>query len=219
MVIETGMKINNSSQELFQEAVRTLHLQPEYAEISMVARGVSLPKRGEEAGEAERRYISECVENNIIPFSESKLYYGRREGLFVPRAERGIDIRLYEELSDQGRKEAVDMMLKGGKPSRIKFEMEQDVLIHPVQTGFSFFRGEFLDTMVHNGYQLEKGDLWLSQGYSHQHYSEGYRRGGGLSFDVDGIRKGLELQLPRTMPEEDNKKLVGWFNALKEKYD
>ncbi len=58
--------IDNSSQELFTEVINTIPIYPTGFGITMLARGIPRPKNPSEL----EGYISNCDNNNIIPFSQ-----------------------------------------------------------------------------------------------------------------------------------------------------
>jgi len=214
MATKIAMQIDNVSQALVKEAVQTMPFFPVYAKISMDAEGISPPAYNEEAG--LERYISECVERNIIPASVSTLYYDDVHDLFVPRAGTAISISSCGMTAIKTirttTRTAVEMMLKGGKPFRVNIETGSMTAwgTERARQGFSAFRETFLDTLLDNGYRLSEGDFWLGAWHSRQHYSEGYSKSGGLEFNEKSLKLGLLEETPY---------IIAWFDALKAKYD
>ena len=78
------MKIEQCSQELVTEAVKTIPVSPRYSKVFMNAEGVS---HFYGRSEGSHDYLAECKEKNVIPFSLMKFEYDLNSGLFVPKSD------------------------------------------------------------------------------------------------------------------------------------
>ena len=82
MPFQNQKRIISTSQELFKEVITSIPVVPEYAEISFLADGIKLPKRDDAADES--RYVKECFNNEVMPYSNMALPYNEHIGTFIP---------------------------------------------------------------------------------------------------------------------------------------
>jgi len=193
------MKIEKPSYKLFTEAIRDLDVLPAYFDIEMLADGILYPKYKDETD--KKRYLSECEEKRVVPYTVIKLVYDISFKLrFVPPVFTDPVIR-------SRKKEDIERLIKGGRIHKINFEAKA-----PAFEGFEFFRDEFLDTMLKNGYQPYEGELILN--YFLDHESD------RISFGMDGFNRGLELELQSDkLSKEELREVLVWFSLLKRKYE
>ncbi len=196
------------SQELFREAVETIPSHIEYAGLEFTYAGI--PRFGYE--DDEKKYVSECVQQGVMPFSQLKLNYKSDFKCFILETSfnenfLGIDRNSTEEIKNA----SFNGMLKGGK-------------IHSMETlvgdghnllKFEDFKEEFLKKFLEAGYHLSGGDFWLSS-YHLTGYNQGNYRESGMLLEH---RKGIELQLEKYPNADGKQRLVEWFTQLTEKHD
>lgn len=185
------MKITKVSQELFVEAIKTFPVDCSNMEFRMYAKTPDFPIKDD----SEERYVSECLENNIIPFSLVEFRYRQDKGLFVPD-----DFRIYHDKIS----ESIQKLLEGGKFNQVEIKNYTDSC-----AAFEEFRKEngLLDLMLSKNYKLSSGDIEGNYGNSNLIFFAKYMG-----------RKRLELVLGYKLADEGREKLVGWFKELEDKY-
>src|SRR3989338_8311549 len=194
-----SLEIKSSSDELFEEAVRTFPIEPFHCEIEMLAKGIQVPWSSQ-----WQAYVHECAEKKVIPFSCMEMVHSSK-GLFVPwEAEYS---RFPESLPEELMNKSIDMLFKGGQVHQVK--MNSRGMFGMLDS----FRKNLMSTLLNAGYSFSEGDFWIKTESSHQHYAEGKYRRGGLRFS---IRNGLVLD--GISSDSDNKFLKDWFLNLRDKY-
>jgi len=210
---ENKYEIRNDSQELFIEAIKTIPTIPQYFELSMRAHGI-LPVLGKTSSVEE--YISLCEKNRVVPFSEVKYAWGNvndGENHFAPIVSKvRFEPLNYLHISDQLRKKARDLIIKGGKMHILNISSDQN--FGGVSEAFDNLKGEFLNIMKENGYEISSGVLYLNSYYNNNHYEEGMRALGTMLIS----NQGLSLERNFMPSDEESKEgFLKWFDGLKKK--
>lgn len=194
----------DDSQEFFQEAVNTIPVHVEYAKIQFTYAGIPRLRYKEE----DEEYISKCIEQGVMPFSQLKLKYRNNLKCFIPETSlhEGL-LDIYADSSEKRKNVAFDNVLNGGKIHSI------ETIIGDGSIRFEDFREEILKKILGAGYHLSNGDLWLSS-YHGSGYNWGDSRASGMIFRPN---IGVELQLANHPNADEKQKLIDWFTKLTEK--
>ena len=198
---------NETSQELFQEVLRTVPVDVEYAELSFLAHGILDPGYNEEGD--MQRYIKECSERGVMPFSQVKLKWNRIKGFPDPSTTTDF-LAVYGNYDSKTKEIATDRLLEGGKIHNINVETEN------FHFDFEDFQKGLLERILRAEYEVGKVDLWLSTCHL-TGYNEGTYRESGLTMGRG--RRGFELQIERFPDAEGKRVLVDWFTQLTQKHD
>ena len=205
---EDEIKIRTRSPEIFSEAINSLPLLPKYAKIEFLADGICLPF--DNKIEREKRYLSECSQKRVIPFSRIELEYSVNKETFVPKASFHAPIlrvpRGNSYISNM--ENAVKSLIKGKRIHEICINTEEGLGIEEI---FEEFRKSLLNTFLEQNYQINEGCLEFGLRSEHRNTSLVFRT------NASGVR-GLNLMLKDDLPSEKIEKLKSWFNELKDRY-
>lgn len=167
------LKIYKASNEIFQEAVRTIPIIPLSGHLEFLAEGL-------DKGDID--YAIRCKKAKIVGNSSVDLRYDYHSGLFY-----------FSNIAFSG--EDNRTFIRGGRIGRINIRMES-----LDSSAFEKFRREYFDSLVINGYQLNNGHLWLSYRTIGSHEGKGEMPLSTLSFGKD---KGIELMLKHPDDENE----------------
>ena len=194
------LEIENPSQELLLEIVKTMPVDVELAKISMHANGIENTVYGENPND---RYIPECMKGGIMPSSILRLRYGIGGESFVPMD--AVFEQVYSDIT-------LGHVIKGGKFYNISLDSQE-------ARGFEEFRKSLLGELLEEGYQFHRGGLVLST-YRLSGYNEGEYDDAAVNFGYGFPRepRKVEFKQGRELPDEDVSKVTDWFKALKKKH-
>ena len=213
-VLEDKLETGVVSQDLIQEAIETFpsKLQPIHkGYVILKFNGINSPGLVDDI-KRKRKYLDDCSENNILPFSRMKYQYGPQSEVFIVDEVRISSYKLSTIEPNLTKKllyrKSNRIFLDGGKVNEIEVSIDS-------QKAFEVFRGEFLDILLDKGYELQEG--WF--------YTGDNIGAGGLLFGINNNNrvgykkeKGLELKFRNNLPEENKIQLTNWFNQLVEGY-
>ena len=187
------MFIENPTEDVLRRSIETVPITPVHGKIRLFYQGIQLPTQ---KSEDRLRYLDECENFGILPFSELTLIGGN-----------------YPSVSVRGNNSLLSI-LNGGRMYGLSCD---DGDRSYTSENFDKFRNEFLPSVLQEGYKLQEIDLWLTirrgSGYDWLNHS-------GVTLSYDRNKKGgTNLLLtnlnfgPRTSEVED--KLTYWFEELK----
>lgn len=198
-------KIETKSKEIFRDVVKTLIVIPYSTHIFMLANGVSPA----DFDNLEEKYLEECKQHKIIPFSSVGLDYDSASDLFIPQSNQNI-LHLYRSFSQIRLRQTTEALLKGGKIHRLTIQIPDIGLKPSYEKGFQKLRDGFLDVVLENEYQFYNGDLWIKE--------FGTSQPSHLSLKTENGISRLELELAKGFTVPYREKLTEWFNQLSARY-
>lgn len=211
-MVETQQKtserltLQNVPYELFLEVMSSVPIEPKYADVIFLAHGIFPPSDID--NKEKTRYLNECREKGIVPFTTLEFGYNEKKGLFLPELS---PTRYY----NPSNLDEVNLLFKGGKNYRFEFRTKPHE--------FEEFKKN-LPSLLQEDYKLMDADLYLTT-YRLTGYTQGTYGDARIflksfhSLETDVEKRKLEVELGRIeTSNEDNKKLINWFNILKEKY-
>ncbi|PIN93187.1 hypothetical protein COU56_03820 [Candidatus Pacearchaeota archaeon CG10_big_fil_rev_8_21_14_0_10_31_9] len=209
MEIKKGLgegRIDNVSRELLLEAVRTVPITPKYSEIVLAADGILSPQG---KSESELKYIAECRDHGVMPFSnlrfEYKYNHDLNKSIFIPNYDGIFSPGILGISPKSGSfDEVIQGLIDGGRFHNIHFE-----------NGFVKFRDEFLQGLLEKRYEINSGDLTLAT-YSLTGYNEGEYTDTTIKFG--GFTSGFKLHIGHELPGGKTEELSSWFGGLYDKY-
>lgn len=193
VMTKRSTSIKNTSQELVLEAFRTLPMEPEQSNITLLADGVSIPYRND-SDQVKKAYDETCRERGIIP--GSGIVWEIHNDILRPTQPA---IGSYKP----------ERVFSGGRINQIRIE-----------GGFNFFRDNLLEEAVSNGYKVSWADLALTT-YHLTGYNQGDYPDTILQFGagIESLGKGLNLIIGSHIERADADKLRDWFRGLDLKYN
>ena len=212
------LKISNVPYELFLSVVDTVPFPPKFIEASFLAGGVSPPERyGEDSNKDRERYLKECKQNGIIPFTNLDFQYDRENQLFVPdRHQDKINTSKYFS-GEQAKSNEIDALFKGGKIHRFEFK---SLVSDFDESMFPEFK-KCLENLSREDYQMMHADLTLEV-YSRRGYGEGTFGDSEIYLETlrkDPLERRVRVKLGgRNTSDEMKEKVTEWFEGLKQKY-
>lgn len=191
--------IDNPSQELFLEAFKSVPIEPCYSTLVFNADGVKNQDYWNWSTD-DKKYLEECDNKGIIPFSFVRFEWDFNEGLFKPRA------FLSDSILTNSSPEGIKGLIKGGRVHKIMFT-----------NGYREAVNDQLPFLLEQNYKINSGDIALSL-YHLTGYNQGYYPDTQIIFDLENHRNGLELKMGSNISQEDELKVKSWFNRLYNKY-
>ena len=114
-IAKMDMCIESASRSLAVESLKTLPVIPYESEVTFFANHIQEPKwsrENEERQKNDKKYLSECLSAEVIPFSGISMRYLENKKLFIPEAS-------YDNSLIQCKEESINALL--GEESFIKF--------------------------------------------------------------------------------------------------
>jgi hypothetical protein len=199
--------IRANSPELFSELIMKVPVTPEYAELTFSAKGVMLPKDND--CDDESRYIKECFEKHIIPYSEINLSYNEHVNTFTPQSRRSELIHLSEGYSTLRNIASIEGLLSGGQIHMVNLDTKRFDL---AEASFQHLKEYFMCNLSNRDYQAHAGELWLSA-EERRGYNSGMYANNLIRFNN---KDGVELITRKDKPSDE---VLGWFYALAERFE
>jgi len=211
MTKTAALTLDTATQEQFIEMLRTLPLSPKKTNVIFAVQGIALPgylKEEEEYPEGEERYINECGDYGVMPYSAIALRFYSHE--FPPGSDRSywsprID-PLFELQPNNTRKKkdrTLQGMIVGGKIHRVTLQVEGT----RSSAGFKSLQEGLLDQMIMGDYHLESAQLDLTQVEVGSHYTKRDESDARLLL----ARKSPAVQLIFGGSDHLREKLEPWF--------
>ncbi len=201
--METRLEIKNTSQELFLEALKTLVLPPQRAEIGFAYKGIT-PSRGVYEGVPNyNRYFSDCKKQGIIPINMS-FKYDHNEDFFFPETSELVLLANMIK-PDENAKARNECFVAGGKINTLSFEIDI-----PAKKGLKTFLETEADKLLEQKYELSELNLVFS-----------FSDEDNVAADTNMFSFGdtLDLKLGIRLEKKDIAKLGKWFKNLQKKYE
>ncbi len=188
--------IQNPSHELFLEMIRTLPLEPEYSSICLYADGIPYPK--DNVKDSRKDYLKECRDRKIIPYTHLNFDYDDNRGVFPTQIQDIIQTSDHENI--------ISDIIAGGRYHALEFE-----------NGFKKFIKIILPQSLEAGYNLERGEIWLTT-MRLTGYNEGTYADTDIIFENKyGNRNYLKLRMGKHISPEDEHTVERWFAQLPSK--
>jgi len=196
-------KISNPSNKLVLDAVESVPVVPRYVEVRMVVGGIPPPKYEDDRD--RRRYLMDCAENRIMPWTSLDFKIdGRAGGVMVPKYQQNISgVSSPERLA-----EATAGLLAGGRFYEVRLESSGGELFPNVKESISMFSK---CGYVPHGLSMDITQYHLT-GYSQGDYGDTV-----LSLRHNDITGGAVLNLKMggsNTSTEQRRKLGKWFSDL-----
>lgn len=194
---------NDSLQNLFYEALKTVPIDPTAGTLDFVAEGIPSPSDYGYSTylESHRSYDSECLAKGIMP--HSSFIVKAKEGLFVPER-----VGIYsDELNCDNLEGLLGLLEAGGKVHNVSIISD----FFP----FRLFINTRLESLMRNRYFVDHANLHL--GATSRSW-QGYNDVAQLMMISKGKHTGLYLYLKEGSSSDKLEELTRWFRGLKAKY-
>lgn len=192
-----SLSIQDPDQKLLARSIETLPILPVYSKIGLSSEGNINPH--------SERYVSECLDRQVLPHSYLKFYFSPMSGTFTP--ERGD---FYCESEDERvLNEVIDAHLKGYKIGNLIFETSGE----NAGQGFDIFRKKLLKQIQEEEvYQLGGFEIWFTLLLENErHDARGQRGADQLVFNPG---YGMYIYLGNKLRTEQVRHLSDWFQSL-----
>ncbi|NOQ38280.1 hypothetical protein GQ472_05305 [archaeon] len=207
--------IKTEVETFFKHILINLPLSPQYAEFRVVPQDIPDCNMGKKA---INKYLLQCKEKNIIPFSKTEVEYDNDLKIFIPGSidiENNVSRLKYDDEKSYLKiiKNILNAQLSRGKPHTMHIEIGI-----PAEEGFKSFGEILYDELLNKGYVIEYGDIWLTSRHSNQHYEKGYVPVSTMTLSMKDSKYSLDLNLRKNDTEIYDTDINGWFANLTEIY-
>lgn len=174
---ESELLIQNPSQELLKAALKTIPDPVNVGTIVFAANGVA-PFDGLKYSEGDRcqKYINECLEHKITPFTHLTLQYNANRGQFlqhVPVGDSGL-IQFYSQSTPEHYSAAIKALLSGSKIHLLTYDTTEYV---EGRSAFRLLQNEIIDLLASHNYKLQEGRVEIGHYDSHLSFRTGSEKG------------------------------------------
>lgn len=176
MTKTADLTLDKATQEQFANLLRTLPLSPKKTNVIFAAHGLALPGhlKGEYGyPEGEERYLSECDDYGVMPYSSIALRFYSHEfssepnrSYWSPRIDPLFELQPNNTRKKKDR--TLQGMIVGGKIHRVTIQVEGTSSL----AGFKSFQDGLLDQFLEGEYHLESAQLDLTQVAVGSHYTK-----------------------------------------------
>ncbi len=207
--------IETEVENFFKHILISLPFSPQYAKFRAVPQDI--PDCNMEKSTI-KKYLKQCREKNIIPFSKTEVEYDNDLKIFIPGSidiENNVSRLKYDDEKSYLKiiKNILDAQLSKGKPHTVHIEIGI-----PAENGFKSFGEILYDELLNKGYVIEYGDIWLTSKHSNQHYDKGWSGVSTMTLSMEDSKYSLDLYLRKNDIELSDTDINGWFANLKEIY-
>ncbi len=127
-------KIEKASPELKLKAIKTLPMDPYETHLYLFANGTRNSLRAHFDSDEKKKYVSECINNKVMPFTGIKIGYDLNDNILIGKPTGG-------EIED---------LLRGGRFQQVLLETRQE-------RAFKKFKDTLLNGIIESGYHVGNG--------------------------------------------------------------